>query len=153
MLFQLCSIKLNIKKIHCVKITTLFYFLFVAVTVKVVDENSFENNATILLQVGNITSDFTINYATCSKTSDENYTFRASTPDLEVHLVNLNTETAYCYSITADSNTVVTGSCKGKITTTAEDSSILPPTTISISGQCDSQVSSLHSKLVTIFLL
>ena len=130
------------------------FFLCAAVTVKVVDERSFENNATILLQVGNITSEFTINYAPCSETSNESYISNSSTPDLEIHLVNLSTETTYCYSITADSNTVVTGSCKGKITTTAEDTSVLPPTTssitaedtsvlppttLSISGQCDSQ--------------
>jgi len=115
------------------------FFLCAAVTVKVVDESSFENNATILMQVGNITSNFIINYAPCSETADESYISEASTTDLEIHLVNLTPETAYCYSITGDSNTVVTGSCKGKITTTAEDTSVLPPTTLSISGQCDSQ--------------
>jgi len=92
-----------------------------AVAVKVLNESSLEENATIWLQVGNITSNLTITYGlTCSESSLSYTTvpFMIS----EIPLVNLTAETMYCYSIDTACDATVVGSCNGAFTTTAEAS-------------------------------
>jgi len=102
------------------------------VTVKVVNETSLEENTTIWLQVGDITSNLTIRYGPCSESSLNYTTVAFMTP--AIPLVNLTANTTYCYSInvtdTANNATVV-GTCDGTFTTRAEAS---PPPTIP--GKC-----------------
>ena len=100
--------------------------------VKVVNETSSEDSATIWLQVGNIASNLTISYGlTCSELSLSYTTVPFMTPAIQ--LVNLTANTTYCYSInvtdTASGATI--GSCYGTFTTAAEATT--SPTT---PGEC-----------------
>jgi len=90
------------------------------VAVKVVNETSSEDSATIWLQVGNITSNLTISYGLCSEPSLSYTTVAFMIPAIQ--LVNLTAETTYCYSIDVTdtaSDATVDGSCNGTFTTKA----------------------------------
>jgi len=89
------------------------------VAVKVVNETSSEENATIWLQVGNIASNFTISYGPCSEPSLSYTTVAFMIPAIQ--LVNLTANTTYCYSInvTDTASNIMFGSCYGTFTTTA----------------------------------
>ena len=88
--------------------------------VKVVNETSSEDSATIWLQVGNITSNLIISYGPCSEPSLSYTTVAFMTPAIE--LVNLTANTTYCYSINATdtASDATVGSCHGTFTTEAE---------------------------------
>ena len=88
--------------------------------VKVVNETSSEDSATIWLQVGNISSNLAISYGPCSEPSLSYTTVPFMTSGIQ--LVNLSAETTYCYSInvTDTASNITFGSCYGTFTTTAE---------------------------------
>jgi len=101
------------------------------VTVEVINETSSEENATIWLQVGNISSNLTIRYRPCSEPSLSYTTVPFMTPAIQ--LVNLTAETTYCYSVnvTDTASDATIGSCNGTFTTAAEATT--SPTT---PGEC-----------------
>ena len=103
--------------------TLLWYWfkssLYVAVAVKVVNETTSQNTATIWLQVSGATANLTIIYGLCSEPPLNYTTMPFMQPEKE--LVNLTAETMYCYSISATaSDRTVFGSCDGTFTTEEE---------------------------------
>ena len=91
------------------------------------NETAAESNAIIQLEIGNFTSNLTIIYGTCSEAPFPKMQFRPPV----VHLVNLISDTMYCYSITANGNnaTQVVGSCNRTFNTTADTTTGTPSTT------------------------
>jgi len=95
-------------------------FICAAVAVKVVNETSSEDSATIWLQVGNIASNLTIRYGPCSEPSLSYTTVAFMIPAIQ--LVNLTASTTYCYSmnVTDTAGDATIGSSYGTFTTAAK---------------------------------
>ena len=124
--------------------------LCAAVTVKVVNETSSEDDATIWLQVGNITANLTISYGPCSEPSLSYTTVAFMTPAIQ--LVNLAANTTYCYStnVTDTASDATVGSCYGTFTTTAEATTAAEATTSPATLPIQPYGEHMHSSLVVI---
>ena len=82
-----------------------------------------ESRATIQLQNGNFTSNFTITYGLCPETNSPPISFKPPV----VHLENLTANTTYCYSISYNGNDLNATACSGTFTT--ETTPTTEPTT------------------------
>ena len=99
-------------------------FLMAAI-LEVLNVTVAESRATIQLQNGNFTSNFTITYGLCPETNSPPLLFK---PPM-VHLENLTPNTTYCYLITYNGNDTVATACSGTFTTDTETTPTTEPTT------------------------
>ena len=112
----------------------------VAAIVEVLNVRVTESSATIQLQNGNFTSNFTITYRLCSGTLSTPLSFKPPV----VHLENLTANTTYCYSITYNGNDLVATACSGTFTTVTETTPTTQPTTSDSNSSCTSNSSSIY---------
>ena len=98
---------------------------FMAAIVEVLNVTVGESSATIQLQNGNFTSNFTITYRLCSGTLSTPLSFKPPV----VHLENLTANTTYCYSITYNGNNLDATVCSGTFTTATVTTTTTQPTT------------------------
>ena len=91
-----------------------------------------ESNATIQLQNGNFTSNFTITYGLCSGSYHTPISFTSPL----VHLENLTSNMTYCYSITYNGNDLAATACNGTFTTDTETTPSTQPTTSDGNPSC-----------------
>ena len=98
-------------------------FCFAAI-VEVLNVTVGESSATIQLQNGNFTSNFTITYGLCSGS----YSIPISFTSPLVHLENLTANMTYCYSFIYNGNDLAATACNGTFTTDTETTPTTQPT-------------------------